>query len=242
MRVTSLLIAVAVGQLPSATVLAQRSEYVVVQKVNDDKAIVERANGDVFQIEKGVGCLSLWRFEGKRVVITSPGLFAGVGSQLVLPDLNQQCRIWDSKQVANAPAPTQPATSGSKAPLSIYSRDPDSLFDARGNAAAYLTTDTDTTFYLWSGEPAAYLSGESIFGFNGKHLGWYRGGIVYDSDGAVVAAPAAAFATPVAPAPPKGLRQLKPLKGLKELRPLKPLFSNSWSSTLAAVFFFGGTS
>lgn len=29
-------------------------------------------------IEKGVGCLSLWRYEGKIVLITSSGIFLGV--------------------------------------------------------------------------------------------------------------------------------------------------------------------
>ena len=52
-------------------------EAVLVKKAMDDKAIVVRANGEMYLIEKGVGCLSLWRYEGKRVYINSPGLFLG---------------------------------------------------------------------------------------------------------------------------------------------------------------------
>ena len=77
------------------------SEYVYVQKVldNDDKGIIVRRNGEAYLIEKGIGCLSFWRYEGKIAVINSPGLFAGIGSYLVLPDDNQDCRIWDAEQI-----------------------------------------------------------------------------------------------------------------------------------------------
>lgn len=74
------------------------SEYVLVVKIleDDDKAIVQRRNGDQYLIEKGIGCLSLFRYEGKLVVINSPGLFAGIGSHLIIPDRDQTCKIWDS--------------------------------------------------------------------------------------------------------------------------------------------------
>lgn len=77
------------------------SEYVYVYSVdyNEDTAIVVRRNGDVYMIEKGVGCLSLWSFTEKTVVIESPGLFAGVGSHLIIPDLEQKCRIWNAKLI-----------------------------------------------------------------------------------------------------------------------------------------------
>jgi len=78
-------------------------EAVLVKKVMDDKAIIVRANGEIHVIEKGVGCLSLWRFEGKRVYISSPGLFLGVGSRLLIPDADQQCRIWSSEPLGSEP-------------------------------------------------------------------------------------------------------------------------------------------
>jgi len=55
------------------------TEYVTVIKVLDDndKGIIERRNGERWLIEKGVGALSFWRFEGKKVLIHSPGLFCG---------------------------------------------------------------------------------------------------------------------------------------------------------------------
>ena len=80
----------------------------------DDNAIVVRENGDAYQIEKGVGCLSLWRFEGKAVLINSPGLFLGVGSELILPAADQKCRIWNSSSLGGIEGLTTPKQS--KAP------------------------------------------------------------------------------------------------------------------------------
>ena len=77
------------------------TEFVTVVKIlsNDDHGIIVRGNGNAYQIEKGVGYLSFWRYEGKQVLVSSPGLFLGVGSALILPDDNQKCRIWDSKEL-----------------------------------------------------------------------------------------------------------------------------------------------
>lgn len=80
-------------------------ERVRVTKATDDQAIITRANGESYLIEKGTGCLSLWRYEGKVVLINSPGLFLGVGSSLLIPEFDQQCRIWNSESLGAAAAP-----------------------------------------------------------------------------------------------------------------------------------------
>ena len=106
------------------TFLAQQvgagTEYVYVQKTMDDKAIIVRQNGDAYLIEKGVGCLSLWRFEGKTVLINSPGLFLGVGSELLIPDAQQKCRIWNSEYLGQSktPSPPSPTSPQQKTPNS----------------------------------------------------------------------------------------------------------------------------
>lgn len=224
-----------------ATAAAQSGEYVAVQKVMDDQAIVLRSNGATYLIEKGVGCLSLWRYEGKRVVVSSPGLFLGVGSKLIIPDLGQECRIWNSKEVEPPRSTAQQTGPPSSRELEA-SRPTDefSFFDSRGRASAYLDLGDGLTFFLWSGEPVAYLVEGSIYGYNGKHLGWYRDEMIFDHDGNVVVASSSVFRTPVEPAPVRGLKGLKPLKGLKELKPLKPLFGRSWSDLPARVFFLLG--
>lgn len=84
------------------------AEYVYVQKTIDDQAIIVRQNGDAYLIEKGVGCLSLWRYEGKIVLINSPGVFLGIGSELLIPDLGQKCRIWNSEYLDSTGTPSPP--------------------------------------------------------------------------------------------------------------------------------------
>ena len=48
-----------------------------------------------------------------------------------------------------------------------------SLFNSNGEAVAYIAVDDDLTIYLWSGDPVAYIDDEDVYGFNGKHLGWF---------------------------------------------------------------------
>jgi hypothetical protein len=106
----------------------------------------------------------------------------------------------------------------------------------------------DMTIFLWSGKPVAYLSSESgtdqinIFGFNGKHLGWFSKGVIYDHDGLVVGAIPKVLLTPEKLEGLKGLKELLPLKSLKELAPMQPLFQKKWSDTPLQIFLNCGVS
>jgi hypothetical protein len=111
-------------------------------------------------------------------------------------------------------------------------------FDSKGTAVAYF--DDDETLYLWSGKPVAYMDEDSLFGFNGKHLGWRKDGVIYDHDGAVVAAIASRFKTPVTAAPLKAFKDFKPFKAFKEFKPFKPFFGTAWSDEPARSFFRQG--
>lgn len=79
------------------------TEYVTVVKVlqDDDKGIIQRKNGERWLIEKGVGARSFWRYEGKSVLIHSPGLFCGVGSKLILANDDQEARIWNAERLSD---------------------------------------------------------------------------------------------------------------------------------------------
>ncbi|MBU2630387.1 MAG: hypothetical protein KKE61_17380 [Proteobacteria bacterium] len=60
------------------------------------------------------------------------------------------------------------------------------LFDSSAQATAYIAEEL--TIYLWSGKPVAYLEenaagGFHIYGYNGKHLGWLVGNVVWDHNG-----------------------------------------------------------
>lgn len=120
---------VMVTSMVAAAPVTAATASVRVTKAMDDKAIITRRSGESYLIEKGVGCLSLWRYEGKTVLIVSPGLFLGVGSKLLIPEVDQECRIWDSKLLSGSsvpppdvrpsmsspapPVPTQPGTTNS---------------------------------------------------------------------------------------------------------------------------------
>src|SRR5947207_2555031 len=64
-----------------------------------------------------------------------------------------------------------------------------SLFSGKGKAVAYIAIDDEMTIYFWGGKPVAYLepdkkgSGFHIYGFNGKHLGWFVQGVIWSHDG-----------------------------------------------------------
>jgi len=95
----------------SAVQLVAATEYVSVVKVmqNDDKGIIQRKNGERWMIEKGVGAISFWRYEGKTVLVQSPGTFCGVGSKLILPDESQEARIWNAEMLSGEAGPSVPA-------------------------------------------------------------------------------------------------------------------------------------
>ena len=57
------------------------------------------------------------------------------------------------------------------------------LFDKHGKPVAYIADDGENSIYLWSGHAVAYIDGENVYGWNGKHLGWFVDGIIYNIRG-----------------------------------------------------------
>jgi hypothetical protein len=89
-------LALAIVLLVEAPASAGFIEEVYLAKIgtNDDRAVIRRSSGEIYLIEKGNGCLSLWRYEGGRVLIVYPTLFLGLGSRLLIPEAHQHCSIW----------------------------------------------------------------------------------------------------------------------------------------------------
>jgi hypothetical protein len=106
------------------------------------------------------------------------------------------------------------------------------LYDSTGTPVAYIADDL--TIFLWSGKPVAYLyrgnRGTDVYGFNGKHLGWFEKGYVRDDDGDATCGLKSVIRSPKLE-PIKSLKELKPLKSLRELPPLKPTSSLEWADT-----------
>lgn len=117
-------------------------------------------------------------------------------------------------------------------PLLAHAVDEISLFSDSGDAVAYIAMSDELTIYLWSGKPVAYLSedtsgGYHVYGFNGKHLGWFVGGIVRDRTGdAACALKDVMNSTNFESF--KAFKQFKPFKAFKEFAPFRPHFSNSF--------------
>lgn len=121
-----------------------------------------------------------------------------------------------------------------------------SLFDAQGTPIAYIAAESDErTIYMWSGEPVAYLEDNSddefsIYGFNGKHLGWFVGDVVRDHQGNAIGGTRKKVG--VAQFEPfKSFKQFLPFKAFKEFAPFKPFFTSTWSSTTLDEFLMSGS-
>ncbi len=53
------------------------------------------------------------------------------------------------------------------------------LFNKNGKPVAYLAEDGET-IYLWDGRAVAYVVGDRVIGWNGRQLGWFANGTVFD--------------------------------------------------------------
>ena len=87
------------------------------------------------------------------------------------------------------------------------------LMNFQGMSVAWIDWEDDATIYLWSGVPAAYVAEEEIFGFNGRHLGWFVEGIVRGQGGRMAGfteATISVTARPVRIAPTRGVTRTKP--------------------------------
>ena len=122
--------------------------------------------------------------------------------------------------------------------------DETTLFDGRGRAVAYVADDL--TIYLWPGKPVAYLDRDSdggfhVYGFNGKHLGWFSRGVMRDHGGdGACAVREVLSSTEIEPI--KSVKEIKSIKSIKEIAPIRPIFSNSWSETPCRFFLQDGAS
>ena len=55
------------------------------------------------------------------------------------------------------------------------------FYDHDGQPIAY--TQDRVHIYTFSGDPVAYLDGDSVYSFSGKHLGWFVDGWIRDNYG-----------------------------------------------------------
>ena len=111
------------------------------------------------------------------------------------------------------------------------------LYSSPGQPIAYIAPNDDLTIYLWSGKPVAYLHAEDVYTFNGRHLGWFVKGLVYNHRGQIVGAIRSRLTSVPQISPIKSLKELKPIKGIREISPLRPVLGVSWSEDQTLLSF-----
>jgi hypothetical protein len=118
-----------------------------------------------------------------------------------------------------------------------------SLFAGNGQGTAYIDTEDDMTIYLWAGTPVAYLEkdsdGYNVYGYNGKHLGWYVDGVVRDHKGDAACAVKAAMRTTTRE-PFKGFKKFQPFKAFTQFAPFQPFLSTQWGVVPCGPFLEAG--
>ena len=89
------------------------------------------------------------------------------------------------------------------------------LFNKKGDPVAYISDDYSETIYLTDGSPVAYLYNQDhVYGLNGRHLGWWIEGILYNHDGERIGFISSTCPVPIGREPAKTQRQ-----SMDEIRP-----------------------
>jgi hypothetical protein len=119
--------------------------------------------------------------------------------------------------------------------FAVHADDDVSLFNDNGKPEAYIALDDELTIYLWSGKPVAYLEKDSsggyhVYGFNGKHLGWFLKGAIWDHQGKASCATKELLKS-TDYEPYKAYKQYKPYKAYTQYAPYRPSLSNSFGDT-----------
>ena len=118
----------------------------------------------------------------------------------------------------------------------------ESLFDILGNPVAYISYDNDNTIYMWDGRPVAYLEPtNTIYGFNGRHLGWFENGRVRNLRGEICGFNKMAADIYTGYEPYKAYKQYRPYRSYKEYVHYKPYFGYTKSNESLSQFLIQGT-
>jgi len=57
------------------------------------------------------------------------------------------------------------------------------IYDIHRRPRIYLAEDAQNSIYTWDGHAVACLAGEHVYGWHGRHIGWFVDGILYDGKG-----------------------------------------------------------
>jgi len=105
------------------------------------------------------------------------------------------------------------------------------LFNKNGKPVAYIAEDGET-IYLWDGRPVAFLSEEKVYGWNGRQLGWFANGTIFDIYGlrSGFIRSKSPISTEMEPLKPQ--KHLKTTRGEKQSQTMKPVLCYGFSSKI----------
>lgn len=113
------------------------------------------------------------------------------------------------------------------------------LFDRRGVACAYI--DGQQRIYTYSGQPVAWLDGQNVYSFRGRHLGVFLGGWVRDHGGRCVSYVNGASGGPVPSVPQvppvPAIPQVPPVPSIPQVPRVPAVPSLSWCDVSCEEFF-----
>jgi hypothetical protein len=101
------------------------------------------------------------------------------------------------------------------------------LYDKSGKPLVYISDDIDKTIYLWEGKPVCYIYEDKLYGFNGKHLGWFVNGILYDNDGLRIGYTKNTCPCVTSVQSVKSVKSVKHVKSVRSVAHVKPVLSLS---------------
>lgn len=113
------------------------------------------------------------------------------------------------------------------------------FYNKRGSLIAY--TGDNCHIFSFTGEPLAYINEDSVYTYEGKHLGFYQDGWIRDNDGMCVL-----FTKDAKGGPPRAMQDIGPVKSPKSKIPVKkprehqlkkPEIKQVWSELSSVKFF-----
>lgn len=104
-----------------------------------------------------------------------------------------------------------------------------SLYNKNGKPVAYISGDGETIF-LWDGRPVAYLQEDKVYGWNGRQLGWFVNGTIFDIYGLRAGFIKTRSPIPTDAEPVKSLQQVKPAKQERQAPVARPIMIYGYSN------------
>jgi hypothetical protein len=117
----------------------------------------------------------------------------------------------------------------------------ETLFDLYGNPIAYIDYSNENSIYMWNGVPVAYLEPDkTVYGFNGKHLGWYENGEFRNIRGEIAGYNLESSPVYTKYEPYKSYKRYLPYKRIKQIANNKPIYGVSRSKESLAQILTSG--